>query len=138
MGQFSFYFLTVVFVTCLTGCGASTGGKPTAHLAGSVTIGGEPLPSDAEGHIQFMPDTGGSAAPTSTRIVDGKFEADAVPMGEVTAIFHITRLTGRMVREDNAPGATPYPEREDLVPKKHRSGVKLTIEGDNDAHNFDL
>lgn len=122
----------------LPGCGEGGSGKPTAHLAGTVTISGKPLPDDAEGYIQFMPDAGGSAAPTSTEIHDGRYDAADVPLGNVTAIFTIQRLTGRMVREDNAPGATPYPERENLVPKKHRAGVKVNVEGDNDAHDFDL
>ncbi len=135
---FCYCLVALTAAVCLPGCGEGGGGKPTAHLAGSVTASGKPLPDDAEGHIQFMPDSGGSAAPTSAEIVDGKYDAKAVPLGEVTAIFNITRLTGRMVREDNAPGATPYPERENLVPKKHRAGVKLTVEGDNDAHDFDL
>ena len=138
MDRFFCVWLALVATIGISGCGKGAGGKPTAHLAGSVTVNGAPLPDDAEGYVQFMPDAGGSAPPTSTDIVDGKYDAEAVPLGEVTAIFNITRLTGRMVREDNAPGATPYPERENLVPKKHRSGVKLTVDGDNDAHNFDL
>lgn len=122
-----------------TGIGCSEAkDENVVSLAGDVTINGEPLPADAEGYIQFMPASGGQAAPAHTEIIDSRYTAEAVPKGTVTAIFHITRLTGKMVREDNAPGATPYPEREDLVPKKHRAGVTIEVEGDNDAHHFEL
>ena len=131
--------LLLCFVPLVTtfGCGQDEK-RATAHLAGNVTVGGESLPADAEGYIQFMPDAGGQAAPTSTSIVAGKYDVEQVPLGNVTAIFNITRLTGKMVREDNAPGATPYPERENLVPPKRQAGVKIQVKGDNDAHDFDL
>jgi hypothetical protein len=124
-------------VALLTGCG-DTSGKPTARLAGTVTIAGQPLPGDAEGTIQFMPNESGQAPPASTAIVGGKYEAADVPLGSVTVIFHIQRLTGRMVREDNAPGATPYPERENLVPRKHASGIRIEVTGDRDDQDFSL
>lgn len=131
--------VAALFVMCVVvGCGGGAGNTNTAHLSGSISVGGKPLPEDAEGYIQFMPDAGGQAAPTSVTIEDGAYDAPNVPKGSVTAIFNITRLTGRMVREDNAPGATPYPERENLVPAKHQAGFKIQVEGDNDAHNFDL
>ena len=127
----------VALLATTAGCGAKKSSN-TAHLSGTVTIQGDPLPEDAEGYIQFMPASGGQAQPAHTEIIDSKYDAENVPRGQVTAIFHITRLTGRMVREDNAPGATPYPEREDLVPRKHRAGVTIQVEGDDDAHDFEL
>jgi hypothetical protein len=129
--------LAVAVTVIAAGCGDKKNSN-TARLSGTVTIQGQPLAEDAEGYIQFMPASGGQAQPAHTEIVEGKYDAENVPLGQVTAIFHITRLTGRMVREDNAPGATPYPEREDLVPRKHRAGVTIQIEGDNDAHDFEL
>ena len=134
--------VSAVFCMCMVvaaiGCGGGNGNGKTAHLSGGISVRGKALPDDAEGYVQFMPDAGGQAAPTSVTIEDGKYDAPEVPKGSVTAIFNITRLTGRMVREDNFPGATPYPERENLVPAKHQAGVKIQVEGDNDAHNFDL
>jgi len=127
----------LIMMLAAVGCSEKKASN-TARLAGTVTVGGEPLPSDAEGYIQFMPDSGGQAQPAHAEIIDGKYDAENVPLGNVTAIFNVTRLTGRMVREDNAPGASPYPERENLVPAKHQSGVKVSIAGDNDAHNFEL
>ncbi len=123
--------------TTLVGCGTSGSGN-TAHLQGKITIGGQPLPDDAEGYIQFMTTAAGQAPPSSADINGSSYNAEGVPLGAVNVIFNITRLTGRMVREDNAPGATPYPEREDLVPRKHRSGLQVEITGDDDAFDFEL
>ena len=131
-------WLLVALTTVVLGCGESKSSN-TAHLSGTVTIDGQPIPTDAdECYIQFMPAAGGQGAPAHTQIVDGKYDCENVPKGSVTAIFNITRLTGRMVREDNAPGATPYPERENLVPKKHRAGLTIQVEGDNNAHDIEL
>lgn len=128
----------VVFITgavWVAGCNQK-GDRNTAELAGKVTIGGQPLPADAEGSIQFIPQGAGQAA--FTRIEESGYRATDVPIGSVTVIFNIKRLTGRMVREDNAPGATPYPEREDLVPAPHRRGLTIEVKGDDDSVNFQL
>ncbi len=127
----------ILLLLLLVGCGTASNDS-AAHLAGTITINGEPLPADAEGYIQFMPSQGGQAAPASTDVTDSQYDAQNVPKGKVTVIFNITRLTGRMVREDNVPTASPYPERENLVPRKHRSGLQIDVKGDNDAMDFEL
>jgi len=129
--------ILLVLLLPLVGCGTASNDS-VAHLAGTITINGEPLPADAEGYIQFMPSQGGQAAPASTDVKDSQYDAQNVPKGKVTVIFNITRLTGRMVREDNVPTASPYPERENLVPRKHRSGLQIDVQGDNDAMDFEL
>lgn len=116
----------------------SGGNSNTATLKGTVTVNGEPLPDDAEGYIQFMTTEPGQAQPSAATMTGSDYAAEDVPRGKLNVIFNITRLTGRMVKEDNAPGATPYPEREDLVPKKHRSGFQVDVTGDDDAFNFEL
>lgn len=110
----------------------------TAHLQGRITINGNDLPQDAEGYIQFMTTKPGQAPPVSVQIQDSTFDAEGVPTGPLNVIFNITRLTGRMVREDNAPGATPYPEREDLVPPAYRAGFAAEVTGDDDGFHFEL
>lgn len=122
-----------------TGCGKSGPSRPGAALSGSVTINGQPIPADAEATVRFMPSgPGGQAPPTSAKIVDGRYEAKDVPLGKVNVVFFITRLTGREVVEDNVPGGTPYPERENLVPVPLRRGVPLEVGGDNAKQDFDL
>jgi hypothetical protein len=126
-----------LIVPFLAGCGVRSS-QPTARLAGAVTIAGQPLPADAEGTIQFMPNQSGQAPPAFTTIVNGRYETANVPLGSVTVVFNIQRLTGKMVREDNAPGATPYPERENLVPPRHASGIRIEVTGDDNGQDFNL
>lgn len=128
-------------VLCLaaSGCGKSGSEFPVARLEGTVTINGQPLPADAEAWIQFMPTGGGGQAPPArSPIVDGRYVAENVPLGSVLVTFNITRLTGRMVVEDNAPGGTPDPERENLVPESCRQGIPLEIGGNEEKRDFDL
>lgn len=125
-------------VAATAGCGHSGRSAPVARLAGTVTVNGKPLPADAEGAITFMSAVRDQAAPSQVRLSGGSYEADAVPIGQVNVLFSITRLTGRMVTEKDAPRGTPYPEREILVPAKCREGIPLQVTGDNLQQNFDL
>jgi hypothetical protein len=127
----------VVAAVVVLGCGKRGPALPVARWEGTVTVGGKALPGDAAGTIIFMPSGGGGQAPPSNAaIVDGRYRADEVPLGKVTVIFNITRLTGQMVIDST--GHDPYPEREDLVPEQHRQGIAVEVAGDDVARNFDL
>lgn len=133
------YWSTIVagaFLGACLGCNEEgAGSKPTAHLAGSVLIGGEPIPSDADGTIVFQPSGGGGQAhPASADIKGGRYECTSVPVGDVTAYFNIGRFTGRMIRED---GGTPFPEREQLAPEEAQQGIKIQVATDGER-DFDL
>ena len=123
----------------VAGCGKSGPSHPGAALSGTVTINGQPIPADAQATVRFMPSgPAGQAPPVSAKIAGGRYEAKDVPLGKVNVVFFITRLTGREVVEDNVPGGTPYPERENLVPVKLRQGTPLEVTGDNNKQDFDL
>ena len=114
-----------------SGCArASKPAFPSATVQGTVTIDGTPV---KEGSIQFIPEVGVKGQATQAKIIDGKYKATQVPIGKVRAMFNITRETGKMIKEYS----TPYPEVENLVPEKHRSGVELTVSGDVN-HPFEL
>ncbi|MCH2114086.1 MAG: DUF1559 domain-containing protein [Pirellulales bacterium] len=94
--------LWLLVLTFALGCQKPVG-TDTVHLWGKVTIDGKNLPSDADGNILFMTTGVGQAPPSSVDIQGSTYDAESVPKGNVNVIFNITRLTGRMVREDNAP-----------------------------------
>lgn len=121
-------------------CSGCTGGNrsDTVNVTGAVTIDQQVLPDDADGTVTFMPNARGQAQPTNASIEQGRYAADDVPIGPVTVIFNITRLTGRMVVEDNAPGGTPFPEREDLVPMRCRQGLRVDVDATSETMDFDL
>lgn len=104
-------------------------------MAGEVTIGGRPLPDDADATILFIPSgDAGQAPPVSAPIVGGRYVARHVPLGRVTVMFRASRPTGRTL-DDYGGG---LPEHENLVPDKYIGGVPLDVTEDNPKQDFHL
>jgi hypothetical protein len=120
----------VLLAIMLSGCGGEKSKFPTATVQGSVTIDGAAV---KEGSIQFMPEGGVSGQPCQATIANGQYVAKNAPVGKVRALFTITRPTGKMITEYSST----YPEIENLVPEQYRSGVPITVSG-NDNIPFDL
>jgi hypothetical protein len=99
-------------------------------------IGGSPVPSDAEGVVNFRPAVSGLANPTSARIVNGRYDAPDVPIGQVDVTFNIRQPTGQMV--DPGDGGRPEPGYRDLVPAAKKSGMSIDVTGDKADMNFEL
>ena len=128
----SFLLLLVV-----AGCGSPSRSEPVARLQGNVTINGRPLPADAAGSVTFKSRERGQAPPATAKIKDGHYQTDRAPLGDVTAIFHINRPTGKIVK-DSPTDAHPHPELQDLVPEDLHDGVPANVTGDNPHLDFDL
>jgi hypothetical protein len=126
-----------LLLVLLSGCGSRARSEPVARLEGNVTIGGKPLPADAEGSVIFMPAARGEAPPVQAAIKGGRYRAEKVPVGQVLATFHIARPTGKLLR-DSPSDPHPTPERIDLVPPASGGGVKIEVRGDNPHQDFDL
>jgi hypothetical protein len=69
-------------------------GKETAHLQGTVTIGGQPIPADATGGISFVPLEVSQANSDYSAIKDGKYDVPGAPVGKVRVEFSIQQPTG--------------------------------------------
>lgn len=122
-------------LVALLGCGGGDARRPTAHLRGAVTLGGEALPEDAEANLFFKPTARGQARTTSVPVVDGVYDAPDVPLGTVKLYFDLQRPTGRMVSE---AGGTPFPEYRNLVPAEYGNGLEIQVDGDSLERDFDL
>jgi hypothetical protein len=129
-----FSLLCIVSFLALFGCGSS-GGKPTAHLRGTVTIGGQSIPTDAEASVTFKPTKSGQARSTSAIITNGMYDAPDVPLGPVTAYVSVQQATGREVTENVS---RPYKEYRSLVPSKYVDGIPLEVSGDSANQDFKL
>jgi hypothetical protein len=115
----------------VNGCG---GQAESAHLAGNVTVGGEPLPDDVvEARISFMPTENGRGPTSGAQIVDGRYDVPAGPLGEVKVFFGITRKTGKMIQDSRGP----VEEVVSLVPSETMNQT-IEVEGDNLNLDFDL
>ena len=121
----------VVVALGLSGCGAGgSASGPVAHWHGKVTINGQPVPSDAQARISFMPEItrpGQKANPTSAEIVNSQYDAPKVPVGPVKVTFNIVRWSGQTTTA-GAASSRPVPKWEFLVPEKYRDGMALEVE----------
>ena len=133
------YLVCFVGLLALTLAGScrSSQTAPVAKLEGNVTIGGKPLPADAEGSLAFMPAARGEAPAVRATLAGGHYKADKVPVGSVQVTFDIMRKTGKMI---TTPGDNVHqsPELINLVPEAARSGMQIEVKGDNSQQNFDL
>ena len=127
----SWRWLAVAAAACglmiLSGSGCS---KPVAHVAGSVTVNGEPLP---EGTILFVPDVGTEAVSGSSRIKDGQYEIGAdkeLTAGSYKVEVRALRGTGRILKtEEQLDGdAAEYEEVEQYIPPQYNTSTTLRAE----------
>jgi hypothetical protein len=130
-GTFAAVF--AVFVVGAAGCnsGSST---PVAHLQGTVTIGGQPVPADAEARIMFMPPATAdnrNARPAIVPIVAGKYDAPDVPTGKILVRFDIQQPTGKEF-------ARGMKESRNLVPPEHQEGLAIEVAEGEGQQNFEL
>jgi hypothetical protein len=124
-----------VFALALAAGCSDGSGPPTAHLAGVVTLGGQPIPAEAESTIIFRTTTANQASPASSRIVNGRFDVPKAPQGPVRVVFSIQLPIGEKAI---APGVAPEMQYQTLVPQKHADGISLEINGDNLDMKLDL
>ena len=126
--------LLVAFLLAIGGCGP--GSAPTSHLAGAVTIGGKPVPSDADAAISFSLVDGAPQDVAKAKIVDGKYDCPDVPRGQVQVSFSISQPYGP--EKVSSRTGTSYRETRNLVPAKYLAGMTLQVSGDNTSQDFDL
>jgi hypothetical protein len=115
------------------GCGGGSGSG--AHLQGTVTIGGKPLPADATGNVFFAPATPGKEKAVSADIVNGKYDCPHAPVGAVKVTFNIVQPTGPEYTTDRGVKTR---DMKNLLPPSASAGVDLQVSGDNAEQNFDL
>lgn len=128
-------------IAALLVCGMSVGcgrqaKEPVAHLSGEVTLDGKPLPADALASVTFRSYADGAARPVTAEIVQGRYDCQTVPLGEVVAEMHISVPTGRVFRSDRT--GQNVSELENLVLAADQvRGISLQVTEDA-AVNFEL
>jgi hypothetical protein len=118
----------------MAGCGKKDS-PPTAHLRGTVTIGGTPIPPQAESRVTFRATTASQASPASAPILDGRFDVPAAPRGPVRAEFSIQLPIGEAAL---APGMPPEMQYRSLVPDERSGGILLDVARDDLNMTLDL
>lgn len=126
------FVVSVVLLLLISGCAETS--APTAHLAGTVTIGGAPIPADADASMSFVRVTGGKGV--TVPIVDGRYDSPQTPEGDVMVRFSISHSVGPVKKSEH--GGVEYRDSESLVPQKYAGGTRLNVSGDNLSQDFDL
>jgi hypothetical protein len=103
-------------------------------LAGTVTIDGNPVPSDAEAALSFAPLGGGQSV--SVPITSGRYDSPKTPHGSVIVKFYISRRVGPMKTSERT--GEKYQDIANLVPSDHAAGMSLEVNGDNLNQDFEL
>jgi hypothetical protein len=123
-----------VFVVLAIASGCSKGGPAAVHLAGAVTIKGEPIPADAQAALSFEPLSGGKSV--SAKIVDGKYDSPDAPQGAVLVKFYISRPVGPKKMSQRT--GQEYQDIANVVPPEHAAGIQIEVSGDNTSQDFNL
>ncbi|MDB5391702.1 MAG: hypothetical protein JWM11_7348 [Planctomycetaceae bacterium] len=140
------WLLLSAAVLCFAGC--SERGPERVGMSGEVTYNGDPI---EDGEISFLPDVGTDAPPTSTTIVEGKYELPA-KWALVPGTYKVSVNSYKVSLNDgNLPGSTldrpPPPSgivvKEQLLPEKFNTKStieKLTVKSGQAAftQDFDL
>jgi len=122
-------------IAATVGCGSGATRAGTARVRGTVTIDGQPIPSDARANITFRPAAGTSGRTAGAPVVDGRYDCTDAPVGDVKVYISIMRPTGRMITEsDNRP----FAEMGSAIADKYATGIDLEITGDSTDQDFDL
>ncbi len=105
---------------------------PSARLEGLVTVDGKPI---QDGMIQFAPASKAAGGVTQATIVEGRYVASQVPLGDVTAFLFATPAP------PPAPETltTAYkPEPVLAIPERYKKGFKINVKETNPDVNFDM
>jgi hypothetical protein len=125
----------LVALSGAAGCGAGGSSSKTAHLQGTVTVDGQPLPADALAIISFKPTQPGQAKSTGGQILAGKYDCAEVPLGKVKVYISIQQPTGKTI-SDRAGRTSP--EMKNLIAPKSATGFELDVTDDNAQQDFDM
>lgn len=129
-------WLVSVLVATSAWCGCQRNlGPPTAHLKGQVTLNGSSLPEHCEASLTFQTTRAGQGRSCNIPIINGAYDAPAVPKGPVLIHVDIQVPTGKMKSDE---GGTPFAEYRSIVPEAYVGGLAQEIGADDFEHNIDL
>lgn len=115
-----------------SGCGeAESSNYKSARLEGEVTVDGQPID---EGTIQFIPANTEDGPITQAAILKGRYVANKVPLGRVTAVLRATPPPPpAQVTSDYYP-----PETAVGIPERYSSGFPIDVKEDKADQDFPM
>lgn len=128
--------VAVLAVVCMAAAGCGGGGQELKAIHGSVTCGGEKVPS---GQITFVPIEGTPGSPAPAAIVNGEYRFAApggVPPGKHRVEVDARKKTGRKVQGFNGIETTMIDEEVRLGPEIYageRSPLVVEVRAEGDG-----
>ena len=120
----------------VVGCGSGAKKGSTVKWSGTVTIEGQPLPSNAQGQIVVQSNNAtGASRGDQADIVNGSYSLQRVPKGDVTVSFNIYTTAPAKNQSDAERGLE---DTTNIVPERWLQGVVDTADKNDSAKNFDL
>jgi len=127
--------IAVVAIISLTGCSDGPD-YPHARLAGRITVDEQVIP---DGTMMFSPMQPGAGPIVNTKVVDGNYVAEAVPLGKIHVEILAIKESGKMVPLwPHDPDGAKVKELVNVIPISYRNGIEIEVDGDNDSQNFAL
>lgn len=135
------FFIPIVLISLISGCGGGDGGPPRATIQGSVTFDGEPVEA---GFIEFIPVVGVNAAPVKLTIASGAYNSATdpldnrgVPIGNHKVVITSWKETGKEIK--NVMGEMEQ-EVLQFIPEKYNtnSELKAEVTAQTSELNFEL
>ncbi|MDO4583836.1 MAG: hypothetical protein Q4D62_07000 [Planctomycetia bacterium] len=122
------------FLGLLAGC--SSPEYPRVRWEGNVTLRGKPIPADALGEILVVSqDAGQSSLAVKSRIENGHYVLENVPVGKVVVQFSLYRERPAKNKTDAERGIRDV---ENLLPTSFANHLAMEAREDELAKDFDI
>lgn len=128
--RFAWWLPVFGLVLLVAGCG---GGKLGSHVAGKVTLDGEPL---AEGTISFVAVDGQTATAGAT-ISNGTYSLD-LPPGPKKVEITATKVVGTRPTYEGDPNSPMENTTKQIIPVRYNEKTELTREVAPGKNTFDF
>ena len=134
--SFTFGRVLLLVASCLllAGCGCSHGPNyPTATVSGMVTVDDKPVP---KGFITFSPMSQGQGSVVGTKIVEGKYRCEKIPLGKQRVTF-TAQAAEMAVLLDHSTG-TNQKVPKNILPPKYSAGLEAEVKAGEATLDFPL
>jgi hypothetical protein len=115
-------------------CGCSRGpGYPSATVSGTVTIDGQPVP---KGQITFSPAAHGQGPVIGSKIAQGKYRCERVPLGQHRVTFAAQAEAMSTIIDVSTGQKHEVPK--DILPPRYLSGLDAEVKAGKTLLDFPL
>lgn len=132
VSRFCLIGMCCAYIVAMAGCSFDPG-YPSTTISGIVTVDGQPVP---KGYITFSPAIQGQGPVVGSKISEGKYLCEQVPLGKHQVTFVAQAKEMKAMTEVATGQQHEVPKN--LLPPKYRSGVETEVTADSKVLDFPL